>query len=374
LKETVSFPVEDMTLNVVPAMGGKMLASLTEGGMSYLVAGARANVGQKAGRYMFEVKVVCSTMSAVAGNLRPKPMLRIGFSTAASSLVVGDDADSVCFDGDGSFYADKKKEVNVSEKCGREHTLAVVLNLDAKSPNANTIALYRDGKSISPVKPLPAVLLGKPLFPHVAFRNVSVFVHFGPSPLVDLPFQCRTIQGAANSDVTVAPTSAPNKGKYEVMLPVSFPDEGTFDWLDDFLEKNPGYTEISDRKIIDWARASGLFSKPNPRASNDKPSFNFGIPAMDDLSVRRIVNAAAPIVPRNYVIMEVKANLLADERKEILKRFKYPGCYKKVANVVIGEPSKEYKKMVQDKLLKEKQATADVAWKAKKRCQGKSCA
>lgn len=28
---------------------------------------------------------------------------------------------------------------------------------------------------------------------------------------------------------------------------------GTFEWLDGFLAKNPHYTELSDRKIIEWA-------------------------------------------------------------------------------------------------------------------------
>lgn len=32
-------------------------------------------------------------------------------------------------------------------------------------------------------------------------------------------------------------------GKYEVIFPVAVPDEGTFDWLDDFLDKNPKYVE-----------------------------------------------------------------------------------------------------------------------------------
>ncbi len=40
------------------AMNDKMLMSLTEGGMQYLMAGARASVGMKAGRYMYEVKII----------------------------------------------------------------------------------------------------------------------------------------------------------------------------------------------------------------------------------------------------------------------------------------------------------------------------
>merc|ERR1711972_400604 len=99
--------------------------------------------------------------------------------------------------------------------------------------------------------------------------------------------------------------------------------------------------------------------------SNDKPDFNFGIPAMDDMSAHRTMNSIAPVVPRNYVVMEVKQNLVQADRKENLKRFSAPH-FKKIAHVVMGEPSAEYKKFVQQKLLEEKQAKADAEWKVKK--------
>jgi len=86
---------------------------------------------------------------------------------------------------------------------------------------------------------------------------------------------------------------------------------------------------------------------------------------MDDLSVRRVINAVAPVVPRNYVIMEVKSNLVASERKEVLKRFSAPH-FKKVAQVVMGEPTENYKKTQIEKLLHEKQEKADLEWRAKK--------
>ncbi|CAL1135319.1 unnamed protein product [Cladocopium goreaui] len=62
-------------------------------------------------------------------------------------------------------------------------------------------------------------------------------------------------------------------GKYEVIFPVAVPDEGTFDWLDEFLEKNPQYVELSDRAIIKWAEKSGIsHSEQNSwKNCNDKP-------------------------------------------------------------------------------------------------------
>lgn len=31
---------------------------------------------------------------------------------------------------------------------------------------------------------------------------------------------------------------------------MGLPEQGYFDWVDQFLQKNPGYVELSDRKII----------------------------------------------------------------------------------------------------------------------------
>jgi len=245
--------------------------------------------------------------------------------------------------------------------------MGVMLNLDPKSPNCNTVSLFREGERITEPQKLPETLVGKTLFPHVSFRNVSVQLHFGPQPAVALPFTCRMLGGAAKADVEVKPVVAHQDGKFEVVLPVGLPDEGTFDWLDGFLEKNPHYVELSDRKVMEWAALSGLW-KPKEtslRSSNDKPEFNFALPSMDDFSVRRIINTVVPLVPRDYVIMEVKSNLIAEERKEVLERFSAPH-FKKIAHVVMGEPNPEYKSEQQEKLLQEKRERVTAEWKAKK--------
>jgi hypothetical protein len=362
----VSFSAADTSLNVVPTLGGKLLTCLNDGAMSLLLAGARANVGQKSGRYMYEVKIV----QVLDAGGKAKAGVRIGFSVAGSGLILGEDASSVYFTDDASFVGGKKRQSVKGGNIKKDSVIAVVLNLDAKSPNANTVALYKDGVAAGPAYPLPEELKGKALFPHVAYRGCSVRMNFGPTALKELPFKCRLLQSAAKDDVVVSATKDSKDAKYEVMVPVAFPDEGTFDWLDLFLEKNPQYVELSDRKIIEWAKASGFHSKGggggnNWKASNDKPSMSTGIQELDNMSVRKVINAVAPIVPRNYLIMEVKSNLIASERKEVLKKFNYP-CYKKVARVMMGEPNKEFKALAQKKLLKDKQAKSDKQWQNKK--------
>jgi len=361
LKVACGFNNVDCTLNVVPTLAGKVLMGLNEGGMQYLIAGARSNVGIKGGRYMYEVKII-EALNPTPKVPAAKQLVRLGFSTAGSPLVLGDADTGVYFDSDGGFAVGHQRK-GTSQRFGRDQSVAVLLNLDAASPNANTVSLFCNGKRISKPQPLPESLHGKALFPHIAFRAVSLQVNMGPVPAKALPFSCRMVQGAATADAVVADAAVPKDGKYEVLVPVAFPDEGTFQWLDDFLEKNPTYVELSDRKLQDWAASSGL-AKPRG-GTNDKPAFAYGVPGMDDMSLRNMIASVAPIMPRNYVVMEVKSNLIAAERSTLLKRFS-KAHFKKVAHVVMGEPSKEHKKKVHSIILKAKQDKANTDWRLKK--------
>ncbi|CAK0829878.1 unnamed protein product [Prorocentrum cordatum] len=371
LADEVTFPPNDCTLNVVPTSGGSVLMGLTDGGTQFLMAGARASVGVKKGRYMFEVKVLETLWRHEPGYAgrtpQPKQTVRVGFSAAGSSLVLGDVADganSASFDSEGFFVANGKK-LMTSQRFTKGQVVGVLLNLDAKSPNSNTVSLFRDGQRISKPQALPEELKDKALFPHVSFRGMSVQVNFGPSPLQTLPFTCRTIQDAAKADTELSKVLA--KDKCTVVFPVAVPDEATFDFVDGFLKQNPQYTELSDRKIQEWATKSG-FWKPTRRSlahSNDKPEFGFGVQGMDDGSVSRVTGSVAPLLPRDYVFMEVKQNLVAEDRRANLKKFS-GHRFKRVAHVVMGKPSKEFVAGVHKAMLASKQARLNAEHQAKK--------
>merc|ERR1712061_440357 len=53
------------------------------------------------------------------------------------------------------------------------------------------------------------------------------------------------------------------------------------------------------------------------------------------------------------------------DRKEVLQRFCAPH-FRRVAHVVMGEPSADYKKLELEEMLKDKQDKSDAAWHAKK--------
>mmetsp|Transcript_80420 Transcript_80420/g.209785 ORF Transcript_80420/g.209785 Transcript_80420/m.209785 type:complete len:545 (+) Transcript_80420:90-1724(+) len=366
LTKQVGFDPTGYSLNVVPTMGGKMLMSLSDGGMQYLVGGARANVGLKAGRYMFEVKVF-ELLSPDEGKSKhrtqqPKQFLRVGFSTADSPLLLGDADGCVAFDADGTFWAGTTKTTKPLGKFGRDMVVAVLINLDPKSPNANTVSLFRSGVRVSEPMPLPDDLKGKALFPHISFRNVSVQVNFGKAPMAALPFTCRMVQDAAKPDTVEA--AAPT-GKATVVFPVSLPDQGTFDWLDGWLEGNPSFTELSDRKVNEWAVKSGVWKSKGWSGSNDKPYFNTGLALLDDASASRVIQSIAPCVPRDYVLMEVKQNLCAEDRAANLKKFS-SDKFTKVARVIVGKPPKAFVEKVHKTMLEQKQAKLEGEWNRRK--------
>merc|ERR1719320_866319 len=175
---------------------------------------------------MFEAKILESCAGA-DGQGRWAHSLRVGFSIAGSALVLGADQDSVCFESAGTFLHNKNwKKAGVP--FARDDVVAVLLNLDKASDNFNTVSLFKGGKRISQPQPLPDSLKGKALFPHVSFKGVSVHTNFGPAPLAPLPFACRMVQDAAKADAVVTDVKPPADGKYEVLVPVGLPDEGTF--------------------------------------------------------------------------------------------------------------------------------------------------
>jgi len=238
VKDAITFHVPDTTMNVMSSTNGKVLFPLTDGGIRHLLSGARASVGVKAGRYMFEAKVVEQVKREESGKgVKPQHVLKIGLSTAGSSLFLGDTEDSICFDTEGYMtYNNKKTFAGKPKSWAVDGVYALVVNLTS-GENSNTVSLFKDGVRISQPQALPEHLVGETLFPTFTFRNVVVNTNFGTEPMAPLPFTCHMFQDALAKDAEV--TKAPAPGISEVLFPVALPEEGGFDWLDMFLAKKP---------------------------------------------------------------------------------------------------------------------------------------
>lgn len=347
----------DTTLDVCPALNGKVIKGLSDGGFQYLLSGARGNIGVKSGRYAFEVTILENISTSDGASRPPAQHVKVGFSTEGSCLFMGNSEDSICFDSEGNLHHNKKKTKVFQGKVLRDQVLTVLLNLNKGAPNSNTISLFKNGQRITEPQALPDALVGKTLFPTFTFKNVALVCNFGPLAK-PLPFKVMTFADVAAPDGAASKLTPPKDGKYEVRLPIGVPDEGTFDRLDHFLEKNPGFAELSDRAILEWAASSGLV-RTKGKASNDKPAAAFGLPAIDDGSVRKMLDVLAPMLQRNFVMMEVAGNLTASGRQDNLARFPGPQ-WKKIADVAVGAPPEDFKKFVHTQLLADKQKLLDA--------------
>jgi len=79
--------------------------------------------------------------------------------------------------------------------------------------------------------------------------------------------------------------------------------------------------------------------------------------------IKNLLMEVAVMSPRNFVVMEVRGNLLKDERDKAVAKFKN-GPFKTVAEVIVSEPPPSFKKIVHAKALKAKQDAAEKVHRA----------
>mmetsp|Transcript_20199 Transcript_20199/g.35973 ORF Transcript_20199/g.35973 Transcript_20199/m.35973 type:complete len:1126 (+) Transcript_20199:73-3450(+) len=360
------------TLNVMTSCEGKMLMNLADGGFQHLVAAFRTSAGLKAGRYLFEVKIVEVKYTTESSSKQrvPRMLVGLGFGTEDASLFLGDGGKNIGFNSEGELFKDGGSTwLGNRTHLQSQTVLAILLNLEPESPNADTVCFFVDGVRCGKPQALPEALKGKVLYPTVNYKNVTLHANFtGIVPFAPLPFVCRTVQDAAAEDVEVVETK---ETKAEVLFPIGLPDEGTFSWLDGFLEDHHDYIELSGRALVAWGGKSGLWrnTESTRRSFNDRPAPEFGISQLDDGTARKLMQSVAPMLHRKCIVMEVQKNLLANERKKALASFD-SADFKRIALVVMGEPPAEYKEKVQEQILAEKKQKAGYEVKRAQRRRG----
>jgi len=155
---------------------------------------------------------------------------------------------------------------------------------------------------------------------------------------------------AANEDVKESKVAAPKDGKYEVVMPIGLPNEGTFDFLDcSFYPKTKlHYTELSDRTLVKRMMESGLRGlESDPRS--------FKVAEFDSGKMMRAFKTLASVSKKNIILMSVKNNLLQSERVSDIKLFQAP-WFKTKAVVALGPPPTEFCKAVKDKVMESMKA------------------
>jgi hypothetical protein len=195
----------------------------------------------------------------------PRQIFRIGFSVSGSDLLQPqDEGCGIFFDAEGHCLTTERKGPLGGMRHvlqARTDVLGVVLNLGLEGQFAQTASLFRNGERVGQPQKLPDSLKGKVLFPHIIYRGYTLSCNFGPHHQKAMPFKCRFLQNARQVDVSIAEPAKLNDGKFEVIFPISLPDQGTFRWLDKFLKDNPHYTELSERRLLEWAKKKRIDAK-----------------------------------------------------------------------------------------------------------------
>merc|ERR1719191_1043819 len=155
---------------------------------------------------------------------------------------------------------------------------------------------------------------------------------------------------AAADDVKQNKVAPPKSGKYEVIIPIGLPNEGTFDFLDCsfFPKAKLTYTELSDRALVAQMMASGLRG-----LASDPRSFK--VAEFDSGRMLKGLKVLAAGSKKNVVLMSVKNNLMKEERALDLKLFQAP-WFEKKALVAMGPPPTDFCKAVKAKVVEDMKA------------------
>jgi hypothetical protein len=345
---------------------GNVISAVPSEQFKFILSGARATTGITAGRYVFEVQYL-------EGHATPDARyktLRVGVGLAGSSNVAGSDDLSAGLDSDGHWWHAGKcvyhgKPLRVND------VVAMVVNLDKSSERCGTCSTFVNGARVGEPVKLDEKLTAGALFPLVAVRNVTAVANFGPGrPAKEIPFRGVMLNDAASADVTTDVTGASPDGKYEVLMPISMPNKGTFDFLDFcvYPSAKKKYIEISERALVRLLESSGLAPPGQDKHKKWKKIGDFQVKELMDNKFQSAYLKMATTKKRNYLIMDVAKNLQKTARAQTLSYFKAPHFVCR-ALLAFGEPSSEFVAAVQKKLytqaVDKKKAEVDrrkIAW------------
>uniref|UniRef100_A0A3P9B9W6 Si:ch211-107m4.1 n=1 Tax=Maylandia zebra TaxID=106582 RepID=A0A3P9B9W6_9CICH len=203
-----------------------------------LWSGCRLTHGVQQGRVGFEVRLERKLLTAQPDDheVREPYGLRVGWSVAVSSLLLGEDELSFCYDGRGKKVSDRKEE-----NFGEPFSEGDIIGCYAVN-GAVELSFHKNGRFVGVAFSTDtSVLRGRALFPHVLCKSCSFKLLLDPAaqpwypgppgftPLATLPPGQRVCS-------TSAPTS---RAQCEVVLMVGLPASGKSVWARNYMKQHP---------------------------------------------------------------------------------------------------------------------------------------
>jgi len=251
---------EDASVNA-QVSSGSIINSITIGGQ-HLIAGSRANMGMKAGRYMVEYCLL--SFEHRFGEVK------LGFSLPNGSHFLGEKntlgfqvSTSKCV----SYNGEENKEMKRLPKGVRQgDVLGVYLNRTNDIGNSNTISLFINGVRHGDSVEVPDSFKDQVMVPHCTIKSAVLELNLSKAPRVKYPFVPRVFGDASDSDVVAIKMAVLEKS--EVIVPVG---NVTKEWKEKFLTSKSGeqITDLSVAGFREWYLKSGAKMKGHNQIDHD---------------------------------------------------------------------------------------------------------
>jgi len=240
----LGFNSSDTTLNAMVDREGNVLGQMGQDGLVHLLAHAKMTYGIKKGRYYVESLRLdaCKTSGA----------FRFGVSTQSAKFTGGDG--SIAFDLECclTVNGEPQKGVSPQRQLGKGDVVGILVNLEKKHKNENTVSLFVNGQRHSQPVALPENMVNQALFPQLAVKNMSAGLNLTTINM-KLPFSVMMMGEATPSDLEKSKVTETKNPK--IVFPVGTCPEA---FCKEFLSKNASdnYLALTPEYIKEWCADS----------------------------------------------------------------------------------------------------------------------